>query len=97
MSNRYYALRRIEPQVGRYYLDQFNGLFYVSRLIDGIFYTHMFNGSVYLETHLEYEYIEGILPARECGYKGSVLMAEVDPVCKIEHQHDFLERATDLI
>ena len=97
MPDRYFALQRIEPQVGRYYLDQHNCLFYVSRLIHGTYYAHMFNGLVYLETHLEYEHVDGILPARELGYTNSVLIAEVDPVCKIEDQHDFLERATDLI
>ena len=97
---RYFALRLVEPQVGHYYTDQHNRLFYVSRLIDGIFYCHLFNGAVYVETHLEYEHVEGILNA--CATmtpeaERAVLVAEVDPVVKIEHQHDFLERATDLI
>ena len=97
---RYFALRLIEPQVGGYYTDQHNRLFYVSRLIDGIFYCHLFNGAVYVETHLEYEYVPSILNA--CArmtpeVEPAVLVAKVDPVCKIEHQHDFLDRATELI
>ena len=101
MNRRYYALRTIEPEVGKYYIDQFNRLFYVSRLIDGVYYCHLFNGTIYIETHLEYEHVSAI--SNECagdliyGEEDAVLVAEVNPVHLIEHQHDFLDRATELI
>lgn len=97
MSNRYYGLRHIKPEVGRYYTDQHQRLFYVSRLIDGIFYCHLFNGVLYIETHLEYEHVDGINLPRMYGAEDSVLVAEVHPTYRVEHQLDFTERATDLI
>lgn len=97
---RYFAVRHLKPEVGKYYTDQHNRLFYVSRLIDSIYYCHMFNGVTYVETHLEYEHVDGILNScctMSHEAEPAVLVAEVDPVCKIEHQHDFLDRATELI